>query len=168
LSRQRRIVIHSIAALICLTVAVALVYARNRQYWEEEPYPGGQTAREAVEERPWLETGIADLVRVYSFPLGLMVFVSFYGAFFSTFEIRERRDNFIPVAFLYQLPGFIFALLFIPLFIGMLLAITAFVMSAKKRDKKGIWLSITALAHNAFFALTAYYHLRAWFKVFGD
>jgi len=168
LSRRRRLVVHAAAVLICLSVAVALVYAQNRQYWETEPYPGGRTAREAAEEHPWLETEITRLITVYSFPLGLIVFISFYGAFFSFFVMTERKDNLIPVTFLYPLLGFLFALYFFPLFIGMVLGIMAFAEAVKKVDKKGIWLSIAAVGHNLHFALTAYYFLCDSFEVFGD
>jgi hypothetical protein len=64
---------------IAAILAVVLVLVINSSYWATEPWPGGTPAHELQDERPWLKAGINELIRVYSLPVGLVIFFRSMG-----------------------------------------------------------------------------------------
>ena len=165
---QARLTGHIVAAVLSLVVAVFLVHCNNRQYWQDRPYPGDRTAREAAEDSPRLEPGTHRLIRAYSLPLGFIAFAAFYGAAAALFEVRNSIKYPMAVAFLYVIPAFMISWFVIPLFIGAVLALLLLISAATKKCKRATWFSCWALAHNVFFAIITFRHMNDWFEVFGD
>lgn len=163
---RTKMVEHGSVAVLALTLAVFGVLWNNHEYWQQEPYPGGQTAEEALEECPWLAPGIERLVRTYSIPLGVVFFLSLYGAFASLMYVRGPTKAVLATSFLWALLLFPVWFLFVPLFVGLFIAFG--VLATARGDRRKLWFSAGAIAHNAVSAVVAWFFVRDWFAVFGD
>ncbi len=163
---RTKMVEHGSVAVLALTLAVIGVLWNNHAYWQQEPYPGGLTAEEAVEECPWLAPGIERLVRTYSIPLGVVFFLSLYGAFASLMYARGPAKAVLAASFLWPLLLFPVWFLFVPLFVGPFLALGVLAMAGRDRRKK--WFCAGAIAHNAVSVVVAWFFMWDWIKVFGD
>jgi hypothetical protein len=168
MNTRTRAIVHASAAILVLLLALYLVHWINAEYWNDEPFPGGRTAREAMSDCPWLETGIARLVRTYTVPLGLMLFISMYGALAAMLEMKGPARPFIVLTFICGFLGCILppALLLFP--IGILIGTVFLIGAMLRKNKKVLWFSAAAIVSSLYYAGTTLSYWRAWFDVFGD
>ena len=159
---------HLLVILLSVVIATLSVYFINLAYWSVEPWPGGRTARQVVVDCPWLSSGIHDLVRIWSVPLGVVAFLALYGATASILEIPGKSRYYLAVVFVYPIFGFLFAILLIPLFVSVVGAAVLVAHASLTRSKRELWFSTVALAHNLIFAMVSWMHLGDLFGVFGD
>ena len=171
LTKQQRFRHHLIGMAVAAVLAFVLVLAINGGYWTSEPWPGGIPAKELLEERSGLKSGIENLIRIYSIPIGLQIFFSIYGAISADLEIRTALKYIIIPLFLYTVPAVIIVF-FIPfLFLGGILSMILALFTGlrrKKRSKNSLKFSLLVCVHHIFSIIIAYSYGNAWFSIFGD
>ena len=170
----KRKLIHICAIIFVFTITLNIVNAINKSYWDS---PVGAVslapARERIQEFPWLEGAIGRLVRTYSVPIGLITFLSFYGAFASIFELHGMMKYIVALSFLYPAAGtisplIVLMMLIIPMFIGIGVSLVLTWITWQRTDQKAIYFSVMACIHNVVFACVIWKYLGSLFSVFGD
>jgi hypothetical protein len=153
--KNRRVVLHIAGALLALIVTGFVVSLINDGYWEMAPYPGGETARAVMGERPWIASGIANLVWTFSIPFGVLIFSVLYGPIASFLELKGIERPVVALAFM------------VPV-LGVLTAGIVFAVLEERTGNRPIWFLGSVLVQQVLFIATGWFWFIELFQVFGD
>ena len=168
MSNGRKWLVFSCAALVAAGAAIGAVFLFNASLWNDVPFPGPRTAREAAPDSPWLEPGIARLQSTYAFPIGLLVFLGITGTVGALLFLPTRLSGPLTFGVLFPFVGFWVAMLFIPIFLGFIGPVIANIQMWRHKMKcPPGWLELCYF-YNCVFAIVSWCYLGDWFSVFGD
>lgn len=162
---------HVACAVLSLAIATLIIYWGSKGYWYATAGLSGQPAWKMLEEYPWLKSNIIGLIRIWSLPLGIGLFLSLYGASISMLELNAPRKYVVSCTYLYPIPMFfinLFVISLIPLAIGFVAVVAILTINMRGMKRKYRIYAKVAIVHNLVFVFIACIYLIHFLVVFED